>query len=393
MDSTWHLPDHESWRGEPGYNPQVATALGCAHQQLQSPKLNMQSYWDALDCLRPVLNDEMSARQRAHVLFIVALGLATQDKPTVALLPIDEAFELTLALDEVAGQLDLLLLRASVNRAISQVSDAVEDMRDYLLLLADGADQRAGAAPDPQLPMRVDATLHLAGSEWILGNDETCEQLLNHAAQLLQQAPGSELQVGLLAWTRALLYRWRGDLDQALIEGMRAAEIYTRAGAPNMASRIQGVVAEIVMDVAERYRDQAQPQASADFLTLAQGYAQRARDLAGTDETNASWIMAAITSVRLERLCDAPGDPAARVQRLTALANLRPDVAAKAQAYTELGREYEAAGDRTTAIAWYQRAVAILVEHKMVALAFWARRALDRLTGPTRSNGDKQANK
>jgi hypothetical protein len=173
---------------------------------------------------------------------------------------------------------------------------------------------------------------------------------------------------------------------------MSAADIYARDGSTSMASRIEGVVAEIAMDLAERFRERRQPQAREASLMVAQVYAQRAVDLAGSDETDASRLMAEITHVRLERLRGTPGDRTSRLKDLATLGGVRRDVAIEAQAYTELGRECEISGDRDSAMSWYRQAVAIVNEHKLIALATWAQRALYRLAGETQASDVGDAN-
>jgi tetratricopeptide (TPR) repeat protein len=275
------------------------------------------------------------------------------------------------------------LLRASINRAVLQVPDAADDLRDCLELLALREGQQGPNAKDRET--RLDATLHLAGSEFAIGHYDRANQLLDQAARLLPYVTSNTLRMALLAWTRSLLLRWSGQPELALTQAMLAADIYYRHGDPGSASRIQAVVAEIVLDLAERFAPQEHARAHAAWLNFADPYVQRALTHAHTGSIESSEAMAAVTQARWQLAHGDPGDRKPLLHELAAQGWEHRDMALVAQAYTQLGRECEAERQKDAAIDWYKKVLAVLNESRMTALGVWAQRALWRLTGETRS--------
>ncbi|HEU5438086.1 MAG TPA: hypothetical protein VFU88_02255 [Ktedonobacterales bacterium] len=379
MDDGWYRPDDESWHGDEDYNPAVADALRCAHESLAANPKSADVYASALACLEFVIDAPMSKRQRLAYLFVRSLALATYDPPSPALDPLDEALELAIERDIGRAQEDLLLLRASVNHAILQVPDAIEDLRDCLGLIAVQAEHRE--LTPAERDTRLQALLQRAGHEFLVGDPESCEQLLDRAAVLIPQVPGNLLAPSTLAWTRALLLRWRGQYEVALHHAMAAAEGYARHGAPGMTSRIQGIVADIALDLAERAQHNGQELAPRAFLDIAERYLQSAIEVAAAADFESSQTMAFITHARLRQLQHEPGDRSDWLQELADLSLQHADMAVAAQAYTQLGREHEAIGDDEAASAWYTKALAVLKESQLSALGIWAQRGLWRIQG------------
>lgn len=379
-EDDWYLPDDEAWRPEPDYNPDVAEPLRQAHKHLAGGG-GLSAYLAAFNGIAGILDVTMSRRQRLAALFIAALALAADDPPTRALEAIDEALEIALELGIERAQEDLLLLRASVNRAILQIPDAAEDLEFCLNVIA--ARSETGELSPTELDTRLEAVLHLANSMFLTGQYDRAEQLLNRAAALIPRVPTNPKAPLYSAWMRALLLRWRGEYELALTYAMEAADGYALLGPSGMASRIRGIVGEVALDLAERCRNNHQPLACDAFLTLADTYIVSAIELAADDDQGATETMASITQCRF-LLLKGEGESEGRIAWLEELSQRgaeHQDSAIVAQAYTQLGREYEAQGDFEAARHWYQRALAALKESQMVALGIWAQRALWRLGG------------
>jgi len=392
-EDTWYCCDHASWHGEPGYSRSVAEALCHAHLRLRAG-VDGAAFDAAMAHLRPVLDATMSKRQRLHVLFLVGMILANADHPSPALDPIDMAIELALELDSARAQADLLILRASVNHTLAQVPDMAEDMRLAIELLAGGV----GAAPGTarvDAGTRADLLLKSAMSEFLLGHADSCDRLLGHAAAALAAASvDGGLREALLRWTRAMLLRWRGEPEGALPLAMAAAETYAARGQAGSASRAHTLVVEIAADLAERFPPATPapggPRAGGPhprdiFVAIAEPYLQRAISLAREDQMESSEVMAMIAGARVQLLRGDPGDRAPQLVQHAERARQEQDMYVAAQAYTQLGREYEARGDVPAAIRHYRLAVDVLRESEAVALGLWAQRALWRLDGEMRS--------
>lgn len=376
---SWYASDDERWHAEADYNPDIATSLRTAYQLLAKDHNTVGAYLMAYDSVSAHFDATMSGQQRLRILFVAALALAANNPPSPALPIIDEALELALALDVEQAQEDLLFLRAAVNHSILQVPDAVEDSRLCLDLITELSVTRE--LTPTELDTQLEAYLQLAQSEFLLGHYDRTEQLLDQAAALIPRVQDNVKAPSMVAWTRALLLRWRGQYELALTQAMDAADDYTRYGPPGMASRIQGVVGEIALDLAERCQHNEKPLAVAAFLAVAEPYIVRAVELAAASDYGSSETMALITRARLSLLRGEEQDRTALLEMLAQRAAEYQDMAVVAQAYTQLGREKEAMGDIPVAKHWYQRALAVLKEFQTEALGIWAQRALWRLSG------------
>lgn len=378
MDGGWYDPDDVSWDSDEGHNPAVAAALRRAYQQLAKGG-GTAAYLEAFNFIAGILDAEMSRRQRLATLFVAALALACDDPPSAAVEVIDEALDLALELGVERAQESLLFLRASVNRFILQVPDAVEDLRLCLDVIKAQSELRE--LTPTELDTQLEAYLRLAQSEFLIGHYDDTERLLNWAAALIPRVPANVKAPSLLAWTRALVFRWRGAYELALTQAMEAADGYAKHGHPGMISRIQGIVGEIALDLAERCQHNEQPLACAGFLALAEPYIERAIEIAAASDYGSSETMAFITHARLGLLRGEEQDRTEFLEELAHRAAEHQDVAVMGQAYTQLGRECEGRGDITAARHWYRHALAILQESQMTALGVWAQRALWRLGG------------
>lgn len=379
MAEDWYRPDDAGWHLDQDSNPEVAKALRHAQECMAQNPGGSEAYVDALKCLEPVSEARMSKRQRLAMLFIVSLAHASTDQPAPALEPIDEALELALELGAEGAQRDLLLLRASVNRYVLQVPDAVTDLKECLRLLSIYAEHR-DLSPT-ELDARLEAVLHLALAEFYVGHFESTERLLQRATALIPQVPENRLAPSTLAWTRALLLRWQGQYEMALDQAKTAAEGYSEHGAPGMISRIQGVVADIALDLAERAQRSGEDLAARTCFDIAERYVQSAIDVAADANYESSLIMAFVINARLHQLRHEPSDRIDWLLELAELGKEHSDMALTAQAYTQIGREYEAMGDAGAARDWYAKALVVLRESQLTALGVWAQRGLWRLQG------------
>lgn len=379
MNDDWYRPDDPGWHQDLNYSPTVAIALRCAHERVTLNPGDARAYAEALQCLEPSSSASMSTRQRLAVLFIVSLAQASSDLPMPALEPIDEALELALALDIEPAQLDLLLLRASVNRYVLQMPDAVEDLRTCLDLFSIHTEHR-DLSPT-ELATRLDVVLHLTFAEFYMGHFESADQLLQRATSLIPQVPADRLAPFTQAWARALLLRWQGQYELALTQAMTAAEGYSAYGDGGMTSRIEGVAADIALDLAERAQHNGEEFAAEAFLAVAERYVQSAIEVAAAADYESSQTMAFVIYARLRQLRREPDDRIEWLKELADLGRQHSDMAVVAHVCTQLGREHEAVGAADAAKEWYNQALAVLRESYMSALGVWAQRGLWRLQG------------
>jgi tetratricopeptide (TPR) repeat protein len=376
MAGVWFIPDASEWAGEVGYNPLVARALERAFARLR-PAGRIPG--EVLACLAPIFAVGMCKSQRLRVLYVVGVCCAAEDPPTPALEPIDEALELTLELNETRAQVDLLLLRAAVNRYINQIPDAADDLRDCLQALV--TLHLRDDWSDDDLLLILKATLRLAAQEFLVGAYDECQGWLDHAATLLPRVGDDPDSLGRYAWTRAQLLRWSGDYAKAFTAAAAAARHFGALDDPQNLSRIIAITGDILLDLAERNRRQGDKAAFAAYLAQAEPYIERAIAIAINSDFLASEVLARIIRARLQLLRGLPGDRRVLLEEIADMAREHQDMATACKAYTGIGRECEALHDYASAKDAYRRAIAVLKESRAVADAVWAQRALWRLEG------------
>jgi tetratricopeptide (TPR) repeat protein len=314
----------------------------------------------------------------------VCLCLAAEDSPDAALPPLRQAIALAKDLGETRARIDLLMQRAYVNRYINQIPDAVADLRECLEAFEEL--KRRGEWIPEDTSKALTVSVRLATLEFAIGEIAASQESLQRAEELLAQVGEHLDSQARLAWLRALVARWGGDYQQALVEAIAAVGYYQQMHDPEMLSRIEGMTGEILLDLAEQSRAHGDTEACADYLAHAEGYIQRAIQIAVASDYQASECMARIIRTRLLRLQGAPGDRTLLLEELANMAKQHRDMALVCKAYTAIGQECEAVGKNDEAKEWYRRAIAALKESKAVVDTIWAQRALWRLEGEMTSD-------
>ena len=111
-----------------------------------------------------------------------------------------------MSLHEERVQIDLLLLRSYVNRCVSQVPDAADDLKDCLELLISLLlyEERAEWEPADMRKM-LGVLARCATQVFLLGQYDECQWWLKKADEFLPQL-GEDIDTqARIAWTRALL--------------------------------------------------------------------------------------------------------------------------------------------------------------------------------------------
>ncbi len=225
------------------------------------------------------------------------------------------------------------------------------------------------------------ALARLAAQQFLIGDITHCKESLARADGLLAQLGEHLDSQARLAWLRALVARWSGDYQQALVEVIAAVGYYRQLHDPEMLSRIEGLTGETLLDMAEQSRAHGDEQTCAGYLARAEPYIQRAIQIAVASDYQGSEYTARIIRARLLLLQEMAGDRKPLLEELANTAKQHQDMALVCKAYIGIGRECEAEGKFDEAKEWYRRAIAALKESKAVADTVWAQRALWRLEG------------
>lgn len=366
------LPDAPRWHVERDYSPAVARALTLAYAYLRRNGRQLKGYSCAANCVRPIVDLPMSARQRTRVAFVLSLAPAAAGDYCTSLFWLDEALDLASQMPDQGDLIDLLYLRGPLNRAVLHFSEAVEDYQDCLALLR--ADGNETTPTDAAFELEV--VSQLAGFEFFLARYESAERLLQEArglAPLVAQAPEHRIVAATLAWLEAHLYRWRGQPELALRPAAAAAEVYTEASSPASAARSQMMVADVALDLAERFPDGMDRYG---MLRVARPHVQLGLRLARAAHDEIGQGMARLTQARYSRLAGRNEDRIALIEQVARTAQQRDDEALLAQAFTALGDELAALGEEESALNRYREVLAVLDGSDVPALGIWAHRAL-----------------
>jgi tetratricopeptide (TPR) repeat protein len=303
----------------------VTAALLTACEYLQADGRIRGNVSAVLNALLLVLDAQMSRGQQLRVLYALCVCHAAEDPPTPALEPTDEALALAMEAHEDRVQVDLLLLRAYVNRCIWQVPDAADDLDDCLKLLVNLRLREEWEAADAQTTLG--ALARRAAQVFLLGHYDECQWWLDKADELLPQVHDDIDMQGRLAWVRALALRWRGAYDDALHEAPAAVGYYRRLHNPEMLSRIEGETGQTLLDLAEQQRARGYASACERSLQEAEGYINRAIKIAVDNDFLGSEIGAHIIRARLLLLQGVPGDHRPLLKELARVAWKHQDMA------------------------------------------------------------------
>ncbi|HEY7092450.1 MAG TPA: hypothetical protein VH393_04690 [Ktedonobacterales bacterium] len=374
MDSAWFTSGADEWPNEANYNSDVTEALVCAASKFH-PGFLVEP--DILDCLQHVLDAPMAKSQRLRVLMILVACGAASDPPTAALRPLGEALRLSRELNEVRARLELLLIGAYVNRFMSRAVDAQENLREWLetveLLKA-----RGEWRPEDGVTM-LHVMLRRAQVEFNLRQLGECWWWLDQAAAQLAEIGEHPDAQARLSWMRALAYQSEREYEEALAEAGAAVGYYHKLRDPEMVSRVETLIAEILLDLAEERRPLDDDTASTAYLAQAEPHIERAVQLAFHGGFEASEALARIMRARWQRLQGMPGDRLPLLEELANKARQNQDMPTACLAYTAIGEECEAVSDLTSARGWYERAIAVVRDLKIESVAVRPRRALTRL--------------
>jgi hypothetical protein len=219
--------------------------------------------------------------------------------------------------------------------------------------------------------------VRLVGLDVLLGRLDAAEQDQRWAAEVAAEVPPESVEVKTVRWNEALLLHQRGALGRALNAAFEALDAYA-AEKPSMSRvRLRSVVAEIVLDLAERYASGSPSRK--DYLTMARTIIQDMGREARRLEDDCGRQMAELAAARLERL--RGHGTKASVRRMEAVLEhvilRRPwDTALACQAHTALGRELQARGQGARARWAFGRACELALSQQAPGMCWYAHRKL-----------------
>lgn len=370
--SSLYVPDSPSWQSEPDYSSEVAHALVTALAYARS-----QNFLLAYSSIQPCVARPMSLRQRLAVAYLLALAHYSVADNALALACLDEAIELALDLSNLDALMELFYLHGAANRAISNFPDALRDFNQCLGVLR--SDDDTSRSQDLDLDLELGTLMSIAALELLLAQYQQCSDHLDEARVLCARAPDNAYDLAMVAWIAAALERWRGQPERALRTAMTACDVFVQA-APASSGRIQTLIADIALDLAQGQAPPGAAHARIAFLNLARPYAKRAFDLAKSASDKAGVAMAQLTNARIRRLEEKQESRTAVIEQVMRYARGNGDVALLCQAYTALGDEFAARGEHEPARNVYRAALSVADGCSVTAYGIWSRRNLLQLS-------------
>lgn len=378
-DISIHIADDPSWWGLPGYSPHVATTLVGAYRELKHGTRTLSAYEDILRAVKPLTAQPMAWPQRLRVEYVLGMCCAGLDVYTDALRHLGAALAIAADERDRAAYAEVAFLSGSIKNGAGHFSAGMTDQALCVTTTRELREQAiaAGQSAGPLISLEMLALISLSTAQFMRAYFDDSLNMLGQATRLFNGDPLSDLAAANITWMRAIHDRWKGSLDSALAHAQRAAEIYARSGPPAGYGRIQAIVADIAMDLAESFPAVAPNYGRDAYLTLARPYVERALALAREQHDQGGEGIALLAVTRVNRLASAGlSNTLPTVESVLSLADDLRNPELRAQAYFALGQEFAARGEHARARSCYRLALAELDETEGVAMRLWSQRAL-----------------
>lgn len=354
----------------------VAHALARARFLLSVSHLSSSYAHRATAELRAYAAASMALRQQMLREYLLAWSAAQEGELPTALIHLDASLNPAEKARDLHAYCELAWRAGGISRQLGFLPDAYYYLSEALA--ASHSLMQREPACDSQF--RADLHLALASVTFELALFPAASHHLDEAALLLRSAGlQAHLQAVSLNWIQAQVFRWLGQLGPALVTAMRAADDLMPIVPPDTSARSQLVVAEIALDLAERFsRGPGAPFsiAHASYLDIASRYIQSAEDFT-QQAADPIGEMVALLARRRWRRIDHRGDGDLSVfEAMARRAESLGDFSVVGRAFTALGDELRARGRREAALSYYLQASEILERQKFFAGAILPRRAL-----------------
>lgn len=369
FSSSLHTPDDAAWKASYGYSSDIAGVLIAAYTAVRRGRGHLDGYLRAIALAMPSVKARMSRRQRMHLYFILATSAAANNWYDEALYWLDRALALAIHLEDIAAELELLSLRASFNRALLRLVDAIEDCRDSLGRL--DAQFEALGVDDPSARLQTHA--QLAMFAYFTSQPDLARLHLAEARALTPQVPNGQFESATAEWVQAHLYCTHGEYERALRHLLGIYDDYIEEATIVSRERLEIFIADVTLDWAEKLRPGSDRDA---FLALSHAHLETAERLASESHDQPGQGLTQLARVHYNRLTGANAERIARLEEVIHLGYTLDDVAITAQAYTALGDEYAAIQERESSLGCYRKTLDVLEHSQVAVLGTTARRAL-----------------
>jgi tetratricopeptide (TPR) repeat protein len=385
MNNPIDLPDRSDVSHERGYSAAAGT-LAHARAFLDARKLVRTAELERVTArLKCLASKPMSRHQRLALRELLgrAANAGEACDLDLAITSLNQALQLAKELRDAPASARCMYHLGCVQRGRrgkthhAQAAKYFADSLAIIERLRDSpATECAGATAAASL--ELDVLCALAGQEFLLAHYEAAEQHLAAAGRLADTAPEPRLGAATLLWVSALIQRWQGEPTCALASAAQAADILHAARDRRNAGRLQSVIAEIALDLAETFSADPSAAARRAFTTMAGTCVERAQRLAHETGDAIGIQQANLYRARHSRMCHRSEDRRTAIDTVLRYAEKHGDSLLATQAYTSLGHELEANGDRGSATNTYRKALKAAEQSGAPAYTVWPLRELRR---------------
>ena len=392
LESSLNYADREQWHDELGYTDVAAQrlkqifALRALVEVHASPQQALTLHALAarrtklgqMTALTEQLEREttMSPRQRMIARFVRGEVLVEWGQQEEGVAEYRRALDLADAVPDKAAGVMLARLAGIAERARSRYGAGARLQREALRRL-----RTLGGGEEPtDVETAFAILLALAVCEFTLGEYPMATRSLDEAWRRLPGGAIGPWQVASWQWTRATVLRWEDSPDRALplVGEARNQYAYALSYAERYAAgRFFSAAAELVLDLASAAVPGAQ--ARGTWARMAREYADIALRHGIALEDDAGELLALLALARLDIILGQYQQALATLEGARSRAWTIADTPVRVQAYTMLGRLYEARGHRDAARGEYRAALRELDTHEAFALGKWAREGLGRV--------------
>lgn len=347
--------DDVAWHEEDSYSARAVPVIKAGYRALAESPRQLAAFLKTYNTLAELIQAPLGAHQRERVCYLLGSAQAADRNYDAALRYLDEALALAEELDEQGDCVEILIVHASVKRALGLLTQAAADLNSCLAIWSDHAREHGTDVTDcVDADQYLQVLTTLAGYEYFQMHFARARELIAQARSVLP-LHGSHEHVAMLDWNEALLARTQHLQAEAYAHAQHALRYFKHAGNPLSLVRLYSLVAQTAMDYAEtiaegRRRDALVRNGAIKRLKAGMEVAYQADDRNGI-------CLLTLALARAERLLRQTTDRVAEIESIIASAREIEDVALLTSAYTALGDEYAAQERHAEALQSYRHAI------------------------------------
>lgn len=365
-------PDRARWRAEDDYSPVVARALQHAFRLLKAAPADVTRYAQVYDALVAQLIWPMSLRQQMLILYMLGNAAMAVGDAELALDLYSDAYEIAeRSLADPFAAARLAFLRGTAASWLMEYDNAADD----LVLSLRWLDRPSVAGTGGLTTERLTVLADLAGFEFMLNHHDAAMKCVAAARSLFSGASRTSPAPAYVHWVGALVARWRGDPVTASVHAEEALVRLGRFGLSASYGRLQGVIAEIELDLVESASDE---QTRESHLQRAISMCDQAHDNCRRSTDPGGVGLALLAQTRIGRLANLPINAQRTIEEVITQAHRDGDYVLTGQGYTSLGFELRRQGRLDASLNCFRTTLSVLEAVDGPAMQMWARRELLR---------------